>query len=90
MRQSSYFAPWGYVRQAALGEDAEAPPPVSPDALVLLREQRADLVALRATMEKDLFWRRVGVFVAVAGVTVGLARLADILIAIRRRRAEGE
>lgn len=87
MRHQSYYAPWGYVRDSyALGADEK---PVD-DPVVLLREQKADLVALRAVMEKDLFWRRVGVFVAIAGVTVGLARLADILLAIRRRRAEGE
>lgn len=68
----------------ALGADPGAPPTLED----LVRSQQADLAHLRATMDKDLFWRRVGAIATVAGTVFAAAKLADILLAIRRRRAE--
>jgi hypothetical protein len=62
-----------------------APPASAPPTIETVR---ADLANLRAIMEKDLFWRRVGVGVAVFGTLIGLAKLTDIILAMRRRRTE--
>jgi hypothetical protein len=45
----------------------------------------AELSRLNVLMEKDLFWRRVGTIATVAGTLFAAVKLADILIAIRRR-----
>jgi hypothetical protein len=71
-----------------LTEPVLPPPPAS--APPTIETVRADLANLRAIMEKDLFWRRVGAITAIVGTVFGAAKLVDILVAVRRRSREGE
>ncbi len=78
-----------YVIRSSLGADAIIPAPAAPPQTLeeLVRAQQADLAHLRVTMDKDLFWRRVGTIATIAGTVFAAAKLVDILIAIRRRSA---
>jgi len=73
-----------YVVRVPFGADEVAIAP-SQTLEELVRAQQADLAALRVTMDKDLFWRRVGTIATIAGTVFAAAKLVDILVAIRRR-----
>ena len=90
-RDRQYWGPGGRARISGVDEliskATEVTPPALPvDAPPTIETVRADLANLRSIMEKDLFWRRVSVGVAIVGTVIGAIKLTDIFLAVRRRR----
>ena len=74
-----------YVRRYGLGADPVDEPFSIEEAL---RQQGADLVSIKKTAEKDLFWRKIATGAAIAGALFAAVRLTDIWLAVKRRRRE--